>query len=117
MGPEVIEQEAGTNEFDAHDRVLIWQTLGCRRRLALGQIDLLVDDSVDAVTECIVTQINIGVTPKKQQGTVARTREIAGQPKKIGDGRNKRIWNLTPQRRLLGMRVAICNQRAIGERG
>src|ERR1700722_4769181 len=83
-GPEVIEQEAGTNEFDAHDRVLIWQTLGCRRRLAMGQIDLLVDDSVDAIKECIATQINIGVT-KKQRGTVARTREITAQTQKIQD--------------------------------
>jgi malonate decarboxylase beta subunit len=83
-GPEVIEQEAGTNEFDAHDRVLIWQTLGCRRRLAMGQIDLLVDDSVEAIKECIATKINIGVT-KKQGGTVARTREIAAQTQKIQD--------------------------------
>lgn len=83
-GPEVIEQEAGTNEFDAHDRVLIWQTLGCRRRLAMGQIDLLVDDSVDAIKECIATQINLGVT-KKQRGTVARTRAIAAQTQKIQD--------------------------------
>ena len=83
-GPEVMEQEAGTNEFDAHDRVLIWQTLGCRRRLAMGQIDLLVDDSVDAIKECIATQINIGVT-KKQHGRVARTREIAAQTQKIQD--------------------------------
>jgi malonate decarboxylase beta subunit len=83
-GPEVIEQEAGTNEFDAHDRVLIWQTLGCRRRLAMGQIDLLADDSVEAIKECIATHINIGVT-KKQRGTVARTREIAAQTQKIQD--------------------------------
>jgi malonate decarboxylase beta subunit len=83
-GPEVIEQEAGTNEFDAHDRVLIWQTLGCRRRLAMGQIDLLVDDSVDAIKECIAAQMNIGVT-KKQRETVARTRDIAAQTQKIQD--------------------------------
>jgi malonate decarboxylase beta subunit len=83
-GPEVIEQEAGTNEFDAHDRVLIWQTLGCRRRLAMGQIDLLVDDSVDAIKECIATQINIRVT-KKQREPVARTREITAQTRKIQD--------------------------------
>jgi malonate decarboxylase beta subunit len=83
-GPEVIEQEAGTNEFDAHDRVLIWQTLGCRRRLAMGQIDLLVGDSVYAIKECIAAQISIGVT-KKQRETVARTRDIAGQTQKIQD--------------------------------
>jgi malonate decarboxylase beta subunit len=83
-GPEVIEQEAGTNEFDAHDRVLIWQTLGCRRRLAMGQIDLLVDDSIDAIKECIAAQINIGVT-KKERETVARTRDIAARTQKIQD--------------------------------
>jgi malonate decarboxylase beta subunit len=83
-GPEVIEEEAGTNEFDAHDRVLIWQTLGCRRRLAMVQIDSLVGDSVEAIKECIATQINIGVT-KKQCGTIARTREIAAQTQKIQD--------------------------------
>jgi malonate decarboxylase beta subunit len=81
-GPEVIEQEAGTDEFDAHDRVLIWQTLGCRRRLAMGQIDLLVDDSVDAIKEAIVTRINIGVT-EKQHGMVPRTLDIAAQTQKI----------------------------------
>jgi malonate decarboxylase beta subunit len=81
-GPEVIEQEAGTDEFDAHDRVLIWGTLGCRRRLAMGQIDLLVDDSVKAIKEAIVTRINIGVA-EKQRGIVPRTREIAAQTQKI----------------------------------
>jgi malonate decarboxylase beta subunit len=83
-GPEVIEQEAGTDEFDALDRVLIWRTLGCRRRLAMGQIDLLVDDSVEAIKESIATRINIGVTEKKR-GMVPRTREIAAQIQKIQD--------------------------------
>jgi malonate decarboxylase beta subunit len=83
-GPEVIEQEAGTNEFDAHDRVLIWQTLGGRRRLAMGQIDWLVDDSVEAIKERIATQINIGVT-EKQRGSVPGTRDIVTQTQKIQD--------------------------------
>lgn len=116
MGPEVIEQEAGTNEFDAHDRVLIWQTLGCRRRLALGQIDLLVDDSVDAIRECIVTQINIGVT-KKQQGTVARTREIAGQTQKIDDHATADLEPDAAKTSSSGRGWRWYNQRAIGERG
>jgi malonate decarboxylase beta subunit len=81
-GPEVIEQEAGTDEFDAHDRVLIWQTLGCRRRLAMGQIDLLVDDSVESVRGAIVAQINIGVKGSRP-GTIPRTRDVAAQIQKI----------------------------------
>ena len=83
-GPEVIEQEAGTDEFDAHDRVLIWETWGCRRRLAMGQIDLLVNDSVKVITETIVTRINSDVADK-QRGIVPRTREIAAQTQKIQD--------------------------------
>jgi malonate decarboxylase beta subunit len=83
-GPEVIEQEAGTDEFDAHDRVLIWQTLGCRRRLAMGQIDLLVDDSVEAIKEAVAARMNIGIT-YNVRGTVARTRDIAAQIQKIDD--------------------------------
>jgi malonate decarboxylase beta subunit len=81
-GPEVIEQEAGTGEFDAQDRVLIWQTLGCRRRLAMGQIDLLVDDSVEAIKEGIVAQINVGVTENERR-VIPRTRAIAAQIQKI----------------------------------
>ena len=59
-GPEVIEQEAGVGEFDSRDRALIWQTIGCRRRLELDQIDHLVDDSVDAVVGAIRKQVSIG---------------------------------------------------------
>jgi malonate decarboxylase beta subunit len=81
-GPEVIEQEAGTEEFDAHDRVLIWQTLGCRRRLAMGQIDLLADDSASDIKEAILTQINLGASGK-QHATVARARDVAAQILKI----------------------------------
>ncbi|HEX3372533.1 MAG TPA: biotin-independent malonate decarboxylase subunit beta, partial [Candidatus Acidoferrales bacterium] len=83
-GPEVIEQEAGAGEFDAHDRVLIWETLGCRRRLAMGQIDLLVDDSVEAMKEAIVTRINTGAM-ETQHRMVPRTRDIAAQTQKIKD--------------------------------
>jgi malonate decarboxylase beta subunit len=83
-GPEVIEKEAGTDEFDAQDRVLIWETLGCRRRLAMGQIDLLADDSVDAIKEAIATRINIAVA-EKQCGMAPRTRDIEVQTKKIQD--------------------------------
>jgi malonate decarboxylase beta subunit len=52
-GPEVIEQEAGLQEFDSRDRQLIWSTIGCRRRLEAGQIDILVEDSVAAVSAAV----------------------------------------------------------------
>ena len=52
-GPEVIEQEAGIAEFDATDRQLIWKIMGCRRRMEIGQIDLLVQDSDTALADTI----------------------------------------------------------------
>lgn len=52
-GPEVIEQEAGIAEFNSKDRSLVWATIGCRRRFAQGEIDLLVDDNVASVTNAV----------------------------------------------------------------
>jgi malonate decarboxylase beta subunit len=52
-GPEVIEQEAGIVELDARNRPRIWQTIGCKRRLETGHIDLLVEDSVDALAVAV----------------------------------------------------------------
>jgi malonate decarboxylase beta subunit len=81
-GPEVIEQEAGTAEFDPRDRVLIWQTLGCRRRFELSQIDRLVDDSVEAVVSAVGEEMSIGAGRSKQ-GDIPRTRDIARQLEKV----------------------------------
>jgi malonate decarboxylase beta subunit len=81
-GPEVIEQEAGTSEFDSRDRIRIWETIGCRRRFDIGQIDKLVDDSVDAVASAVAEQINIGVNRAAAAG-LARTRNFAGQLQRI----------------------------------
>jgi malonate decarboxylase beta subunit len=52
-GPEVIEQEAGIAEFDAKDRSRVWSTIGCRRRFAQGEIDVLVDDDVVSVATAV----------------------------------------------------------------
>jgi malonate decarboxylase beta subunit len=82
-GPEVIEQEAGVGEFDSRDRELIWQTLGCRRRLELGQIDQLVDDSVDDVAAAIKHQV--GGRPPHRQLTTLRTRDIDLQTRKLSE--------------------------------
>lgn len=43
-GPEVIEQEAGIEEFDSSNRQQIWNTIGGAQRLATGLVDHLVDD-------------------------------------------------------------------------
>jgi malonate decarboxylase beta subunit len=52
-GPEVIEQEAGIEEFDSSDRRLIWNTIGGAQRFAAGFVDELVDDDISAIKEAI----------------------------------------------------------------
>jgi malonate decarboxylase beta subunit len=52
-GPEVIEHEAGVEELDASDKPAVWKTFGCRSRLASGDIDVLVDDSAQAVAAAV----------------------------------------------------------------
>lgn len=43
-GPQVIEQEAGSAEFDARQRALIWGLTGGEQRHASGLVDALVAD-------------------------------------------------------------------------
>jgi len=48
-GPQVIEQEAGADEFDASNRVLIWRTTGGERRVTQGHADVLARDSCSEI--------------------------------------------------------------------
>lgn len=52
-GPEVIEQEAGIEEFDSKDRKRIWKTIGGEQRFFMGFVDELVDDDVEAIKKAI----------------------------------------------------------------
>ena len=81
-GPEVIEQEVGVSEFDSRDRILVWQTIGCRRRFDMGQIDKLVDDSVNAVASALGETISLRAIQAAGVGPT-RTRNFARQLQKI----------------------------------
>jgi malonate decarboxylase beta subunit len=52
-GPEVIELEAGIEELDSTDRLLIWQTIGGAERCSEGLADRLVDDDAAAISEAV----------------------------------------------------------------
>ncbi|KEA51049.1 malonate decarboxylase subunit beta [Mangrovibacter sp. MFB070] len=56
-GPQVIEQEAGIEEYDSRDRPFIWSMTGGEVRSRSGLVDGLVDDNVnamkDAVNQCL----------------------------------------------------------------
>ena len=47
-GPEVIETTHGVEEFDSHDRALVWRTVGGKHRYLLGEVTELVADDIGA---------------------------------------------------------------------
>jgi malonate decarboxylase beta subunit len=60
-GPEVIEQEAGVEELDSHDRRLIWSMIGGEQRAAVGLVDTLVEDDTDQVRDAVLSAFKNGV--------------------------------------------------------
>jgi malonate decarboxylase beta subunit len=69
-GPEVIEQEAGPDEFDAADRPLIWSTTGGGHRYAVGQADYLVDDDTEQIVATIHEVFRRGLPPRHRSEQV-----------------------------------------------
>lgn len=62
-GPEVIEQEAGFEEFDASDRPLIWSIDGGTQRYACGLIDVLVEDDTRPIIAAVQACLQQGLPP------------------------------------------------------
>jgi malonate decarboxylase beta subunit len=71
-GPEVIEQEAGIEEFDSTDRQLIWSVTGGQSRYETGFADHLVKDDVGAIGAAIRTAFKRGVPPVHRSLEVER---------------------------------------------
>lgn len=59
-GPQVIEQEAGIDEYDSRDRRFIWSLTGGEARYRTGFVDRLVDDSLSEVRKAAVACIERG---------------------------------------------------------
>ena len=59
-GPQVIEQEAGIDEYDSRDRRFIWSLTGGEARYRTGFVDRLVDDSLSKVRKAAVDCIERG---------------------------------------------------------
>jgi malonate decarboxylase beta subunit len=64
-GPEVIEQEAGIEEFDAADRELVWSVTGGEQRHAVDLADYLLEDDADAIAAAIRKAFRQGQTPER----------------------------------------------------
>ncbi|YCH29982.1 biotin-independent malonate decarboxylase subunit beta [Erwinia sp. D4-22] len=60
-GPQVIEQEAGIEEYDSRDRPFIWRMTGGEARYRSGLTDVLVNDGVHAVKEAVTQALMRGV--------------------------------------------------------
>ncbi|HBC5671461.1 TPA: biotin-independent malonate decarboxylase subunit beta [Citrobacter koseri] len=63
-GPQVIEQEAGIEEYDSRDRPFIWSMTGGEVRYQSGLVDALVGDGVNAVKAAMNDALAKGVSAK-----------------------------------------------------
>ncbi|ECK6530104.1 biotin-independent malonate decarboxylase subunit beta [Salmonella enterica] len=63
-GPQVIEQEAGIEEYDSRDRPFIWSMTGGEVRYQSGLVEALVGDGVNAVKAVMNEALAKGVPAK-----------------------------------------------------
>ena len=63
-GPQVIEQEAGIEEYDSRDRPFIWSMTGGEVRYQSGLVEALVNDGVNAVKAAMNEALAKGVPAK-----------------------------------------------------
>lgn len=60
-GPQVIEQEAGVQEYNAKDRPFIWSITGGNQRFASGLADAYVDDNRQKIRQRVIDYLTQGV--------------------------------------------------------
>ncbi|MHA3054305.1 biotin-independent malonate decarboxylase subunit beta [Acinetobacter sp. ANC 4633] len=59
-GPQVIEQEAGVQEYDAKDRPFIWSITGGAQRFASGLVDAFVEDDIEQIHQQVQQFLSAG---------------------------------------------------------
>jgi malonate decarboxylase beta subunit len=94
-GPEVIEQEAGIDEFDAGDRRLIWSLMGAEQRHATGFVDALVEDDAKQLQQAILDLAARGVPARHRSEQVDEYRRRLAEidPATPPDGPAlRRLW-------------------------
>ncbi|CAJ0786760.1 Malonyl-S-ACP:biotin-protein carboxyltransferase MADC [Ralstonia condita] len=65
-GPQVIEQEAGIEEYDSRDRPFIWSLTGGEQRAATGLADVCIEDDSVAIRAQVIEWLSAGA-PKHQR--------------------------------------------------
>ncbi|MGE8414786.1 MAG: biotin-independent malonate decarboxylase subunit beta [Pseudomonas sp.] len=69
-GPQVIEQEAGLEEYDSRDRPFIWSLTGGEQRFASGLVDRYVADDVAQIQAQVRELLVLGL-PQRQRSREA----------------------------------------------
>nr|WP_314577485.1 biotin-independent malonate decarboxylase subunit beta [uncultured Pseudomonas sp.] len=59
-GPQVIEQEAGIEEYDSRDRPFIWSITGGEQRFASALVDAYVADDIAAIQQQVEDLLHKG---------------------------------------------------------
>jgi malonate decarboxylase beta subunit len=70
-GPQVIEQEAGIDEYDARDRPFIWSLTGGEQRFASGLADGFAADDVTAIRDQVGAWLERGVPAQHRSSQYA----------------------------------------------
>ncbi|MDC4351277.1 biotin-independent malonate decarboxylase subunit beta [Acinetobacter baumannii] len=60
-GPQVIEQEASVQEYNAKDRPFIWSITGGNQRFTSGLVDAYVDDDRQKIRQQVIDYLTQGV--------------------------------------------------------
>jgi len=71
-GPEVIEQEAGSDELDSSDRHLIWSVYGGHQRYETGFVDALVEDDAEIISNTVREMFRRGLPAENRITQVER---------------------------------------------
>jgi len=67
-GPQVIEQEAGLDEYDSRDRPFIWSLTGGEQRFATGLVDRYAADDVTQIRQQVSQLLHLGVPVQHRSG-------------------------------------------------
>lgn len=70
-GPQVIEQEAGIEEYDSRDRPFIWSLTGGEQRFASGLADAYVADDIKAIQQQVEDLLHKGKPEQERSGQYA----------------------------------------------
>jgi malonate decarboxylase beta subunit len=67
-GPQVIEQEAGIEEYDSRDRPFIWSLTGGEQRFASHLVDGFAADDVQAIRAQVTGWVKQGIPAENRSG-------------------------------------------------